>query len=207
MRSCPPVARIVTARRKSSCGSNIYRDTGYGTGPGTYFGREFLTSGEYGCRAIHRWNPHAVRFRAMYGSTYLVPRPTARNQRWLRAIHGEDGQPRDDGKYNMRSIKRVYQVAPFSTETRARCVPPKSGRCMISPFSGPMALRPAGTCTAAEVCPTWRLTSCLFFFKKKLSYSPSKHQCINTPTRIVPTRKCLCRRNGRSCVFGKFAKL
>eukprot|EP01043_Picozoa_sp_COSAG02_P009737 COSAG02_NODE_334_length_24367_cov_6.715634_4_plen_298_part_00 len=29
---------------------------------------------------------------------------------------GEDGQPRDDGKYYMRSIKRVYQVAPFATE-------------------------------------------------------------------------------------------
>ena len=29
---------------------------------------------------------------------------------------GEDGQPRDDGKYYMRSIKRVYQVAPFPTE-------------------------------------------------------------------------------------------
>jgi hypothetical protein len=29
---------------------------------------------------------------------------------------GEDGQPRDDGKYYMRSIKCVYKVAPFATE-------------------------------------------------------------------------------------------
>jgi hypothetical protein len=29
---------------------------------------------------------------------------------------GEDGQPKDDGKYYMRSIKRVYKVAPFATE-------------------------------------------------------------------------------------------
>eukprot|EP01046_Picozoa_sp_COSAG06_P025575 COSAG06_NODE_2158_length_7449_cov_14.166939_4_plen_344_part_00 len=29
---------------------------------------------------------------------------------------GEDGQPKDDGTYYMRSIKRVYKVAPFATE-------------------------------------------------------------------------------------------
>ena len=34
----------------------------------------------------------------------------------IRLEVGEDGQPRDDGKYYMRSIKRVYQVAPFPTE-------------------------------------------------------------------------------------------
>jgi hypothetical protein len=29
---------------------------------------------------------------------------------------GKDGQPKDDGTYYMRSIKRVYKVAPFATE-------------------------------------------------------------------------------------------
>ena len=33
---------------------------------------------------------------------------------------GEDGRPKDDGAYYMRSIKRVYKIAPFATEELTR---------------------------------------------------------------------------------------